>query len=141
MIELAGQNNIDRSTDDDDGGLSGGIIALIVILVLLAVSVPVVVVIVYVVYKRRRQGRFDVFKGTINLRSKENDYVADNTAVNPSYKAEQELQSSQVPEMMSSETEPPIQKLISDDSDSDEGEGTIVKNRNFDADTDKDTRL
>ena len=141
MIELAGRNNIDRSTDDDDGGLSGGIIALIVILVLLAVSVPAVIVIVYLVYKKRKQSRFDVFTGSIHHRSKGNDYITDNIIINPSYEAGQELQSSQVQEMVSGEIEAPTQKLISDDSDSDEGENTIVKNQNFDADTNKDTSL
>ena len=141
LVELAEQNNNNDggTDDDDDDGLSGGIVALIVILVLLAVSVPAVVVIIYLVYKKRKQGHFDVFKG-IHHRSSGNDYVADNTIVNPSYEAGQELQSSQAQEMISSETEPPTKKLI-DDSDSDEGESTTVKNQNFDADTDKDTRL
>ena len=141
LVELAGQNNNnnDGSADDDDG-LSGGIIALIVILVLLAVSVLAVAVIVYLVYKKRKQGRFDVFKD-IRRRSSGNDYVTDTTIVNPSYEAGQELQSSQVQEMVSSEIEPPTQKLLGDDSDSDEGESTVVKNQNFDADTNKDTRL
>ena len=140
LVALAGQNNNNNGSADDDDGLSGGIIALIVILVLLAVSVPAVVVIIYLVYKKRKQGRFDVFKGTYR-RSSRNDYPTDNIIVNPSYEAGQELQSSPVQETMSSEIEPPTQKLIEDDSDSDEGESTVIKNQNFGADTDKDTRL
>ena len=137
LVELAGRNNNNDGSADDDDGLSGGIIALIIILVLLAVSVPAVVIIIYLVYKKRKQGSFDVFQG-IHHRSSGNAYVTDNTIVNPSYETGQELQSSQVQEMVSSEAEPPTQKLLGDDSDS---ESTTVKNQNFDADTDKDTRL
>ena len=137
LNELAEQNNNDGGgggDDGDDDGLSGGIIALIVILVLLAVSVPAVIVIVYLVYKNRRKGQFDIFKGSVSHRT---DYVADNTAANSSYMAVKQLESSNVQEMVSSETEPPTEKLAREDSDTDEPD----RNQNTDVDIDKDTRL
>ena len=136
LIDLAAQNQ-NNNTGDDDDGLSGGIIALIVILVILAVSVPTVIVIIYLVYKKRRKGRFDIF-GSVQHRNYGTDYIDDNTAANPGYTSTQELQSSQVQEMVSSEPEPLTEKLIKD-SDSDEPES--IKNPNFDVDSDKDTCL
>ena len=88
---------------------------------------PTVVVIIYLVYKKHR-------------RSSKNDYISDNTIINSFYEAGQELQSRQVQEMvsMSSKTEPPTQKLLIDDS---EGESTMIKKQNFDANTNKDTHF
>ena len=137
LVDLATQNN-NPGDDEDDGGLSGGIVALIVILVLLGVLVLVVIVIVYVVYRKKHQGRFDIFS-SIHHRNYGTDYIADNTAVNPGYTSTQELQSSQVQEMVSSEPEHLTEKLIKDESDSNEPQS--IRNPNFDADIDKDTSL
>ena len=137
LIDLAAQDNTD---DDDDDGLSGGIVALIVILVLLAILVPAAIVIVYVVYRRKRQGRFDIL-GSVRPRNYGADYISDNTAANEGYTSTQELQSSQVQEMVSNEPEAITEKLIKDESDSNIPES--IKNPNFDNgdDNDKDTRL
>ena len=132
LVELARQNNNNDGGAADDDVLSGGIIALIIILALLGVLVLAVIVIIYLVYKKRKQGRFDVFK-VMHRRSSRNDYVTDNTIVNASFEAGQELKSSEVQEMVSTETEPPTQKSFGDD--------TAIENQNFDDDADKDTRL
>ena len=137
LIDLAEQNQ--NNNTDDDGGLSGGIVALIVILVILGVSVPIVIVIVYVLYKRRRNGRFDIF-GSIQHRNYGTDYIGDNSAVNPRYTTTQELQTSQAQEMVSSDTEPLTGVVNQDESDS-TNEPESIRNPNFDADSDKDTRL
>ena len=141
LTELYRQNqNNNNSGDDDDDGLSGGIIALIVILVLLGVLVPVVIVIVYVLYKRKYRGQFNIFRHHRGYGANI-DYIADNTAINPGYASGQELQTSQVQEMVSSEPEPSTDRLVKDDSDSDEPDSDSTKNLNIDVDSDKDTRL
>ena len=127
----------DSNDDNNDDGLSGGIIALIVILVLLAVSVPAAIIIVYLVYKKRRQGQFNIRHCSYGTQP---DYIADNTAVNPSYLSATELQHSQTQEMvMSSKTEAVTEKVFTDKSNSNDPEN--IMNQNFDADADKDTHL
>ena len=122
LINFSRQNQNNDSAgdnDDDDDGLSGGIIALIVILVLLGVLVPAVIVIVYVLYKRKHRGKI-TFRRRARGYGANIDYIADNTVANPGYVAGQELQTSKVQEMVSSEPDPSTDKLTKDDSDSDE---------------------
>jgi len=126
-------------SEDEDDGLSAGIIALIVILSTLFVLILVVTFVVYLVYRRKRKSKYSISASLIHYQDYGGaDYIADNTAVNLSYFSVQQIQNSQVQEMVSTEPEDLKEKSLKEDNADDDD---FVIKENLYVDDDKNTHL
>ena len=139
LMMLATQTSPTDDGDEDDDGLSTGIIVVIIVAVILTVLVLVIIVAGYLVYRRKHKSMYDI--SDISKRHSVAEYISDNAVANPSYITVQQVQPSQIQEMVSTEPEPLKGKSSTEEGTDHDAVIEVNINANVDDDEDKDTHL